>query len=94
MQTADVDDILRILLSVTIAYFDIVSCRAVPTLGIAVYNLLFTEDINAEILETVARSALLVEKEGKVSTNNITVTIAGYTGIFDTEDDMLRDVDG
>ena len=58
------------------------------------YNLLFTEDINAEILEAVARSVLLVEKVGLISTNNVTVTIAGYTGIFDTEDDMLRDVDG
>ena len=80
--------------SISIAHFDIVSCRAVPNFGIAVYNLLFTEDISAEILETVARSVLLVEEVGKVSTNNVTVTIAGYTGIFDTEDDMLQDVDG
>ena len=80
--------------SVYIAYFDFISHRPVPDFRIAVYNLLFTEDINAEILEAVARSVLLVEKVGLISTNNVTVTIAGYTGIFDTEDDMLQDVDG
>ena len=80
--------------SVYFAYFDFISRRPVPDFRIAVYNLLFAEDINAEILEAVARSVLLVEEVGLISTNNVTVTIAGYTGIFDTEDDMLQDVDG
>ena len=47
-----------------------------------------------EIRQAVAWSALLVEEGGQVSTHNITVTIAGHTGIFDTEADTRGEVDG
>ncbi|XP_076437242.1 uncharacterized protein LOC143276552 isoform X2 [Babylonia areolata] len=61
---------------------------------IAVYALLFTENVTSEIRHAVAREVLHIEKAGSILTaNNLTVRIAGHTGIFDTEQNTVNDHD-
>ena len=64
-------------------------CRLVPDLSISAHILLFTENITVEIRQAVARTILLLEQARLIHTNNITVSIDGNTGIFDTEEDTL-----